>query len=426
MTLYRAQVLDTPDDPFSGGALRADADAGLLVVDGVIAERGAYADLRRQHRGETVVDLRSGLLLPGLVDTHVHYPQMRAIGALGMPLLEWLDRCALPEEARLADVEYAREVAGEFIASLVDSGTTTALVFGSHFAPAVDVLFEKATERGLRITGGLVVGDRMLRPELHTTAQRAYDEGRALARRWHQSGRIRYAVTPRFSLSCTDELLESCSALRNDTAGCWFTSHINENPVEIAKVRELFGCSYLDSYDRHGLVGPNSVLAHNVHPTDTELKLLAARNASVAHCPTSNAALGSGFFPLDRHLSCGVRVALGSDVGAGTGFSLFKEGLQAYFLQRLRGPEGVPLTSAHLLYLATSAGADALGLGEQIGDLGVGKRFDAVWLDPPPGTALAIGLRNADGASDALAKAFALATAHDLRGVWVDGERVKG
>jgi guanine deaminase len=426
MTLYRAQVMDTPDDPFRGGSLRADADAGLLVADGIIAERGAYADLRRQHRDETVVDLRPGLLLPGLIDTHVHYPQMRAIGALGMPLLEWLDRCALPEEARLADVEYAREVAGEFIASLVDSGTTTALVFGSHFAPAVDVLFEKATERGLRITGGLVVGDRMLRPELHTTAQRAYDEGRALARRWHQSGRIRYAVTPRFSLSCTDELLESCSALHNETAGCWFTSHINENPVEIAKVRELFGCSYLDSYDRHGLVGPNSVLAHNVHPTDTELKLLAARNASVAHCPTSNAALGSGLFPLDRHLSCGVRVALGSDVGAGTGFSLFKEGLQAYFLQRLRGPEGVPLTSAHLLYLATSAGADALGLGEQIGDLGVGKRFDAVWLDPPPGTALAIGLRNADGASDALAKAFALATTHDLRGVWVDGERVKG
>jgi guanine deaminase len=425
MTLYRAQVLDTPEDPFSGGALRADADAGLLVDDGMIVERGAYAEVRREHRDETVVDLRPGLLLPGLVDTHVHYPQMRAIGALGMPLLEWLDRCALPEEARLADVAYAREVAGEFIASLVDSGTTTALVFGSHFAPAVDVLFEKATERGLRVTSGLVVGDRMLRPELHTTAQRAYDEARALARRWHLTGRTRYAVTPRFSLSCTDELLRSCSAAHQDTAGCWFTSHINENPVEIAKVRELFGCSYLDSYDRHGLVGPNSVLAHNVHPTDAELKLLAANGTSVAHCPTSNAALGSGLFPLDRHLSSGVRVALGSDVGAGTGFSLFKEGLQAYFLQRLRGPEGVPLTSAHLLYLATSAGADALGLGDQVGDLAAGKRFDAVWLRPRAGTPLDIGLRHADGPSDALAKAFALATPHDVRGVWVDGERVK-
>jgi guanine deaminase len=426
MTLYRAQVMDTPDDPFRGGALRADADAGVLVEDGMIAGRGPYADVRREHPGEPVVDLRPGLLLPGFVDTHVHYPQVRAIGALGMPLLEWLDRCALPEEARLADAAYAREIADEFTAALVDSGTTTALVFGSHFAPAVDLLFEKAAERGLRITCGLVVGDRMLRPELHTSAQRAYDQARTLARRWHQQGRARYAVTPRFSLSCTDELLESCSAVANDTEGCWFTSHINENPAEIAKVRELFGCGYLDSYDRHDLVGPRSVFAHNVHPTDAELKLLAATGASVAHCPTSNAALGSGLFPLDRHLAGGVRVALGSDVGAGTGFSLFKEGLQAYFLQRLRGPEGVPMTSAHLLHLATSAGADALGLRDQVGDLEVGKRFDAVWLDPTPGTPLAIGLRHADGPADALAKAFALATPHDVRGVWVDGDRVKG
>jgi guanine deaminase len=426
MTLFRAQVLDTPDDPFRGGALRADADAGLLVVDGMIVERGPYADVRREHRDETVVDLGAGLLLPGLVDTHVHYPQMRAIGALGMPLLEWLDRCALPEEAKLADVGYAREVAGEFVASLVDSGTTTALVFGSHFAPAVDVLFEKATERGLRVTCGLVVGDRLLRPELHTTAQRAYDEGRELARRWHRHGRNRYAVTPRFSLSCTDELLAACAALGNDTAGSWFTSHINENRAEIAKVQELFGCGYLDSYDRHGLVGPRSVFAHNVHPSDAELKLLAARGATVAHCPTSNAALGSGLFPLDRHLSFGVPVALGCDVGAGTGFCLFKEGLQAYFLQQLRGPEGVPLTSAHLLHLATSAGAAGLGLRDQIGDLDVGKRFDAVWLAPRPGSPLDIGLRHADGPEDALAKAFALATVDDVRGVWVDGQRVKG
>jgi len=343
-----------------------------------------------------------------------------------MPLLEWLDRCALPEEARLADVDYAREVAGEFIASLVDSGTTTALVFGSHFAPAVDALFEASTGRGLRVTCGLVVGDRMLRPDLHTTAQRAYDEGRELARRWHQRGRTRYAVTPRFSLSCTDDLLASCAALHDDTEGCWFTSHINENPAEIAKVRELFGCGYLESYDRHGLVGPRSVFAHNVHPSDAELKLLAARESTVAHCPTSNAALGSGLFPFDRHLSFGVRVALGCDVGAGTGFSLFKEGLQAYFLQQLRGQDGVALTSAHLLHLATAAGADALGMREQVGDLTVGRRFDALWLDPRPGTPLDIGLRHAHGPSDALAKAFALATPHDVRGVWVDGERVKG
>ena len=247
-----------------------------------------------------------------------------------------------------------------------------------------------------------------------------------MARRWHQQGRSRYAVTPRFSLSCTDELLASCAALHGDVAGSWFTSHINENPAEIARVQELFGCGYLDSYDRHGLVGRRSVFAHNVHPSDAELKLLGARGATVAHCPTSNAALGSGLFPLDRHLTFGVPVALGCDVGAGTGFCMFKEGLQAYFLQQLRGPEGVPLTSAHLLHLATSAGADALGLRDRIGDLDVGRRFDAVWLDPRPGTPLDIGLRHAGGPDDALGRAFALATPDDVRGVWVDGERVKG
>ncbi|MEO8888622.1 MAG: guanine deaminase [Jatrophihabitantaceae bacterium] len=425
MTLYRARVLDTPDDPFHGAGLRSDEDAGLLVLDGSIRQRGPFAEVRSQHRDETVVDLSDGLLLPGFVDTHVHFPQMRAIGALGLPLLEWLDRCALPEEARLSDLAYATAVAAEFINALADAGTTTALVFGSHFAPAVDVLFRAAAERGLRVTSGLVVGDRMLRPELHTTPARAHEQGLALAARWHGRGLNRYAVTPRFALSCTDDLLASCAALLTDVPGSWFTSHLNENTDEIALVQQLFGCSYLDSYDRHGLVGPQSVFAHNVHPTDGELKQLAAGGSSVAHCPTSNSALGSGLFPLDRHLANNVPVALGSDVGAGTGFSLFKEGLQAYFVQQLRGADGVRLNATHLLHLATAAGADALGLRDRIGDLGVGRRFDALWVHPPAGSTLEVGLRHAAGPEDALARTFALATTHDVRGVWVDGVPVK-
>jgi guanine deaminase len=365
------------------------------------------------------------VLLPGLVDTHVHYPQLRAIGALDMPLLEWLDRTALPEEARFADLGYARSVADEFVTALIDAGTTTALVFGSHFAPAVDAMFEVAQARGLRVTSGLVVGDRLLRPELHTTPERAYAEGMALAARWHGVGRIRYAVTPRFSLSCTTELLASCSRLCADVDGGWFTSHLNESPAEIERVQQLAGCGYLDSYDRHGLVGARSVFAHNVHPTDAELKLLAAAGAAVSHCPSSNAALGSGLFPLDRHVAQEVAVALGSDVGAGTGLSLFKEGLQAYFVQRLRGCDGLPLTPTHLLHLATAAGARALGLSDHVGDLSVGKRFDAVWVRPAAGTALDVGLRHAGDADAAVGKVFALAGVQDVAGVWVDGAAVR-
>jgi guanine deaminase len=295
-------------------------------------------------------------------------------------------------------------------------------VFGAHFAPAVDALFAEAARTGLRITSGLVASDRLLRDELHTTPQRAYDEGLDLARRWHGVGTIRYAVIPRFSLSCGDGLLKSCASLLTDVEGSWFTSHVNENVREIAAVAELFdGSRYLDTYDRHGLIGRRSVLAHNVHPTDDELTCLAERGASVAHCPTSNAALGSGLFPLARHLAHGVRVALGSDVGAGTGFCLLKEGLQAYFAQQLLGDDGSDLTSTHLLHLATAAGADVLELRDQTGDLGVGRRFDAVWLRPHAGTTLDVALRHAADPEDALAKAFTLGSPADIDTVWLDG-----
>lgn len=425
MTIFRGTFLDTPESPFTGGVLRAESDAGVLVRDGVIAERGAYAAMRASHRDEEVVDLTGGLVLPGFVDTHVHFPQVRMIGALGMPLLDWLESSALPEEARLADLTYAEGVAVDFVSGLVAAGTTSALVFGAHFASAVDALFDKADEVGLRITSGLVVSDRLLRPDLLTTPQLAYDEGRTLAARWHGVRRNRYAVIPRFSLSCSDGLLDSCAALLHDVEGAWFTSHLNENLAEIATVRELFGCGdYLTSYQRHGLVGPSSVFAHNVHASPRELDALAAGRSTVAHCPTSNAALGSGLFPLRDHVQHGVGVALGSDVGAGTGFSLLKEGLQAYFVQQLLGDRGLRLSAAHLLHLATSAGAAALGNGDQVGDFAVGKQFDALWLRPPPGTTLDVCLRHAESAEDALAKAFALGTSADIDSCWVGGRRL--
>ena len=428
MTIYRGTFLDTPDsDGPTGNVLRADADIALRVVEGTIVERGADADVRGRHPDDDVVDLREGIVLPGLVDTHVHFPQVRAIGALGMPLLQWLDQSALPEEARLASVTYAREVATEFVAGLVSAGTTTALVFGSHFASAVDALFEEVERVGVRVTAGLVVSDRSLPDVLLSTPERSYDAAVALAGRWHGRGRWRYAVTPRFSYSASDDLLDSCRAVLKDVSGAWFTSHVNENAAEVAAVARLFADAehYVDTYDRHGLVGPSTVLAHNVHATERELTLLASQGAAVAHCPTSNAALGSGLFPLRAHAEHGVRVALGSDVGAGTGFSLFKEGLQAYFMQQLLGADGLPLTAPDLLHLATRAGALALGLDDQVGDLSVGKQFDAVWLRPSVGDPLDVGLRHAACAEDALAKTFALACASDLAGVWVGGDRLK-
>ena len=434
MTLVRGTFVDTPTgDTAVGAELRVESDAALRVVDGAIAERGSWAELSRRHTDDDVLDLREGLVLPGLVDTHVHYPQVRITGALGLPLLEWLNAVALPEEARLVSTDYARVVAREFVAGLASAGTTTALVLGSHFASAVDVLFEEVGRAGLRVTAGLVVGDRGLPDALLTSPERAYDESIALARRWHHptasgsAARTRYAVTPRFSYSATDGLLESCQAVLKDVPGSWFTSHVNESRAEIAAVARLFpdATDYVDTYDRHGLVGPSSVLAHDVHPMTRELSLLGGQRASVAHCPTSNASLGSGLFPLRDHVEHGVRVSLGSDVGAGTGLSLFKEGLQAYFVQQLLGDAGLPLAAADLLHLATRSGALALGLDQVVGDLSVGKAFDALWLRPAEGSPLALALRHADSAADAVARTFALAGPADIAGVWVAGEPVK-
>ena len=426
MTIYRATVLDTPESPFTGGRLRAEDDCSIAVTAGVVVDRGPFARVRAAHPDDEVVDLTGGVLLPGLVDTHVHFPQVRVIGALGMPLLEWLERCALPEEQHLASPGYAATIAGEFVASLIAAGTTTSLVFGSHFAPAVDALFAEAERFGLRVTSGLVVSDRVLPEPLLTTPERAYAEAVDLASRWHGRGRLRYAVTPRFSLSASDPVLAACGAVLADVDGACFTSHVNENLAEVATVTGQFPdrAHYVDTYDHHGLLGPLSVLAHDVHPTDAELAIMAERASSVAYCPTSNSALGSGTFPLRRHLAAGVRVALGSDVGAGTGFSIFKEGLQAYFLQHLLGEQGMPLTAAHLLHLSTAAGAAALGLADTVGDLSEGKQFDAILVRPPAGTALDIGLRHADSPEGALGKVFALAGDADVAEVWVGGDQV--
>src|SRR5919199_2276281 len=279
-TIVRAQILHTPRDPFAvgGAALEALSDGGLAYDGhGRILACGPFADVRAAHPDADVVDAADAVLLPGLVDLHVHYPQIAVIGAMGMTLLEWLASRTLPEEARLADATYAVEVARAFVRGLARNGTTAALVFGSHFAGAQEALFAEAERSGLRIASGLVVSDRNLLAELHATPAEAFERSRALLHRWHGRGRLRYAVTPRFSLSCTDEMLEACAALC-DEADVFVTSHINENPAEIQAVGELFPWArdYLETYERFGLVGRRSVFAHDVHVSDDELRRLAA------------------------------------------------------------------------------------------------------------------------------------------------------
>ncbi|HEY1511448.1 MAG TPA: guanine deaminase, partial [Solirubrobacteraceae bacterium] len=377
------------------------------------------------HPDAEVLDARGALLLPGFVDCHVHYPQLRVTGAMGLELMDWLRQRALPEEARLADLTYAGAVADEFVWGLAAAGTTTALVFGSHFPGAQEALFAAAHDSGLRVTSGLVVSDRGLLPALHVSPEIALRASRELIERWHGRGRLRYAVTPRFSVSCSEAMLAACGDLAGDVEGLLFTTHLNETPDEVALVRSLFpwASDYLQTYERYGLVGARSVFAHDVHPTDDELRRLAVAGATVAHCPSSNAFLGSGLFPLRRHLDAGVRVALGTDVGAGTGLSMLKEGLMAYEAQMLMS-EGVRIGPAHLLWLATGAGAAALGLADEVGDFTTGKSADYVLVAPPAGSTLATVLGRSESVEDQLGAVFTLAREESIAEVRVAGEVV--
>jgi guanine deaminase len=232
-------------------------------------------------------------------------------------------------------------------------------------------------------------------------------------------------VTPRFSVSCTEAMLEVCGSLQDEFDGLLFTSHLNENRSEIDFVAELFpwASDYLATYERFGLVHDRCVLAHDVHPTDDELRRLGAAHASVAHCPSSNAFLGSGVFPMRRHLDHRVHFALGTDVGAGTGLSLFKEGLMAYHMQ-MAWPEGRRLGPAEILYLATAAGARALGLDHEIGDLSPGKAADFVVVRPQAGSTLAAVLARSPSVEATLGALFTLAREDAIAEVRIEGEVV--
>jgi guanine deaminase len=425
--IVRAQVAHTPRNPFiDEGALQAFHDGAVAFADSRIVACGSWEEVRGQCPDADVVDARDAVLLPGFVDCHVHFPQIRVIGAIGLRLMDWLQSVALPEEARLADPAHAASVAERFVRGLARNGTTTALVFGSHFVQAQEALFSAASAAGLRVLSGLVVSDRNLLPELHVSAPAAFESSRELMRRWHGRGLIRYAVSPRFSLSCSDELLSACGELAREDSGVMVTSHLNESLDEIDSVRSLFPWArdYLASYERFGLVGDRSVFAHDVHAGDAELRRLAAAGAAVAHCPSSNAFLGSGLFPMRRHLDAGVRVALGTDVGAGTGLSMLGEGLTAYEMQMLSGPEGVCLSPAHLLWLATGAGAAALGLADEVGDLSAGKSADFLLVRPPGGSTLATVLEGSESVEASLGALFTLAREESIAEVRVAGRVV--
>ncbi len=382
---YRSSFLDFVDDPFfspESDCVRFIQD-GLLVLDnGRIRELGEYEQLKNRYLDIPITSYPGMLIMPGFIDTHIHYPQTEMIAAYGEQLLQWLTKYTFPTEGKFKDKDYAKKVAAFFLNELLKNGTTTALVFAAVYPESAEAFFEEAYARNLRMIAGKVMMDRNAPDFLLDTPESSYTETKELIEKWHKKGRLGYAVTPRFSITSTNAQLKLAGKLLKEYPDVYMHTHLSENVDEVAWVKELFPeCSgYLDTYDQAGLVGERSIFAHGVQLTDDEFKRLSEAKSAIAFCPTSNLFLGSGLFKLEQAKSAEypVKVGLGTDVGAGTSFSILQTANEAYKVAQLRGQKA---TSFQSLYLATLGGAKALELQDHIGSFDVGKEADFIVLD---------------------------------------------
>ena len=432
----RARILS----PLASGETLHEAD-GLVAVDarGSLAFVGAASSASPDLLAGAV-DLRPWVVMPGLIDTHAHLPQLPNAGlGFALDLLTWLDRLTFPTERSWADPTVAADLAPAIFRAFAAAGTTTVLAYGVVYEAAMDAAFRAAEAHGIRAILGKVMMDRVTYDptiEPSTILDRSLRESADLIARWHGAadGRLGYAVTPRFAVSCTAEMLRESASLARSTGTRW-QSHVSEDPGEIAEVARLFpeARDYVDVYDRAGALGERTVLAHAIHLSDRELARVVETGSRVAHCPASNLFIGAGVMPLGRWLEAGVVVGLGSDISGGPDpslFSVMRTGAYAQMARRsLAGDERAPLAPLDWLRLGTLDGARVLGLEDRIGSLEAGKEADMIVVDPGmtapiSGSADVAGLLDDP---DALVSRLIFRAHPDMvRGAWVRGQRLEG
>ncbi|MDQ0522891.1 guanine deaminase [Methylobacterium gregans] len=396
-----------------------------MMQGGRITAFGAYELTKGAlPPGVVPVEYPNGLILPGLVDTHVHYPQIQMVGAFGAQLLGWLERYTFPAEVSFADRRHAEDTARLFLREVLACGTTTAAVYCTVHPHSVDAFFAESERFNTRMIAGKVLMDRNAPSALLDTAERGYRESEALIRRWHGRGRQLYGVTPRFAPACTEAQLDAAGALLREHDGLYLQTHLSESPAEVAWVRDLFPArsSYLDVYAHAGLVGPRAVFGHAIHVEEEDFCTCHRTGAALSHCPTSNLFLGSGLFRLFDALDPRrpVRTGLGTDVGAGTTLSLVRTLGEAYKVAALRGDK---LDAVRALWLATAGGAEALHLEDRIGRIAVGYEADLCVLDTAASPLLAHRARYCTDIEELLFVQMTLGPER-VQATWVAGEPV--
>ncbi|GEA07752.1 guanine deaminase [Alteromonas sp. KUL42] len=355
---------------------------GGLVIDGKhIKDIGPYSEIAERYPNAAIKDLTGKWVLPGLIDSHLHFPQTQSIAHYGEQLLSWLENYTFPTEMQFADNQHAEAIAKVFLQQLVKNGTTTGLVFTTVHKESCDALFRAASEIDMAMIAGKVCMDRHCPSELQDTAQSAQLDSAQLIETWHNKGRNRYALTPRFAPTSTDAQLAAMGELAQQYKDVFIQTHLSENLDEIAWVKRLFPNtnSYLDVYDKYNLVRERAVFGHGIYLSPDEWTRLSEANATLAFCPTSNLFLGSGLFDMTSAKANNVHVALATDVGAGTTFNMFNTYADAYKVSQLRNAPICPLEG---FYLMTQGAALAHRLDDEIGNLNPGSMADFIVVEP--------------------------------------------
>lgn len=425
-TALRAATLSFRDDPFIVGdqaAMRYEADGLVLIEDGKITACGAYDELKNRIASHSIVRYIDALILPGFIDTHVHYPQTQIIGSYGKQLIDWLNKYTFVAEQQFADAGHAQRVSEFFLQECLRRGTTTAAVYCTVHPTSVDAFFSAAAQRNMRMIAGKVLMDRNAPDALMDTVQSGYDDSDALIDRWHGKDRLSYAITPRFAPTSTPAQLEAAGALWQKHPGAYLQTHISENRSEVDWVKKLFPerANYLDVYAHYGLTGPRSIFGHAIHLQESEWRHLAASGSAISHCPTSNAFLGSGLFDFARATQppSPVRLGLATDVGGGTSLSMLQTMNEAYKIAQFGH---FSLSAPKAFYLATRGAARALYLDDKIGSIAPGMDADLLVLDLKSTPLIDFRMRHCDSFEEALFVQMIMGDDRAIKAVYIAGE----
>jgi len=423
--ILSGQLIAFDGDPF--GAAGPDAarhwrHGAVVIRGGVIADLGDGARIRAEWPDTPETRYGDALISAGFVDAHVHYPQTGIIASWGKRLIDWLNTYTFPEEMRFNDPAYARQIAALYLDLSRAHGVTTMCSFATIHSASVDAFFTEAQSRGQRVIAGRTCMDRNAPDGLRDTAQTAYDESRALLHRWHGQDRLHYAITPRFSPTSTPEQLAALGALWAEHPDCLMQTHLSEQVDELDWVQSLYpdARDYLDTYEAHGLLGPGGLYGHAIHLTPRERDRLRETDGALVHCPTSNTFIGSGIFDLAARKAEGQIVALGTDTGGGSSFSMLRTMAAAYEIGQLAG---TPLHPAQLWWLATMGGAQALRLGHKIGNIAIGAEADLAVIDLASTPAIAQRAARAGDFWESLFPTIMMGDDRAIRAVWINGAR---